>query len=71
TTDMNGEGKLRTELIKTGIPSYEWPSSDGQVNYKLPQNLQAKRQLLDNLGLVEENADCLHLEGWEARLYAL
>lgn len=39
--------------------------------YKLPQNLQAKRQLLDNLGLVEENADCLHLEGWEARLYAL
>ncbi len=39
--------------------------------YKLPQNLAAKKQLLDNLGLVEENADCLHLEGWEARLYAL
>ncbi len=33
---MNGEGKLRTELIKTGIPSYEWPSSDGQVKTTSP-----------------------------------
>ena len=29
---MNGEGKLRTELTRTGIPNYEWPSLDGQVN---------------------------------------
>ena len=34
-TDMNGEGKLRTEPVTTGISSYEWPSLDGQVTMAL------------------------------------
>jgi hypothetical protein len=29
---MNGEEKLRTVLTKTGIPTYEWPSLNGQVS---------------------------------------
>jgi hypothetical protein len=28
---MNGEGKLRMELVRTGIPSYGWYIFDGQV----------------------------------------
>ena len=30
---MNGEEKLRTVLTKTGIPTYEWPSLNGQVTF--------------------------------------
>jgi hypothetical protein len=29
---MNGEGKLRMELVRTGIPSYGWYIFDGQVS---------------------------------------
>ncbi len=47
---MNGEGKLRTELTKTGIPSYEWPSLDGQVTRTQcrihPQKLKVGPSLL-------------------------
>ena len=42
-----------------------------ELRYKLPQFLKLKKQLLSNLGRVEEDADSLHLEGWEARLYAV
>src|SRR4051794_5108409 len=28
---MNGEGKLRIKLVRTGNPSYDWHSFDGQV----------------------------------------
>jgi len=28
---MNGEGKLRIKLVRTGNPSYDWHSFNGQV----------------------------------------
>jgi len=29
---MNGEGKLRTKLVRIGDPSYDWNGFDGQVS---------------------------------------
>jgi hypothetical protein len=41
------------------------------VEYKLPDGMKAGKLLLGNLrGATEAGSPTLHLEGWEARVYA-
>ena len=45
--------------------------SKTSIAYQIPVNLKAVNQILGNLGQGKAEGSTLHLEAWEARIYAL
>jgi hypothetical protein len=51
---MNGEGKLRTKLVRTGNPSYDWYRFNGQVN--LSGDVKQKNESMQSCGVAKLGA---------------